>query len=258
MIPDLQVRPGAPLDHLRWIGQYIVERQPDVIVQIGDWADMESLSSYDKGKLSFEGRRYKRDIEVVEESLDVLDAPIAEYNYRRRNRYEPRYLVTLGNHEDRISRAVDDQPELAGFMDVDDLPYAEHGWEVHDYLEPVWIDGVAYAHYFYRPNTGRSYSGMIETRLKNIGHSFTQGHEQTLSFGLHATAAGRRYGLVAGACYLHDEDYKGPQGNSEWRGIVVKHEVHNGEYDPMFVSLDFLCRRYENKPLEHFMKRSTR
>jgi hypothetical protein len=43
---------------------------------------------------------------------------------------------------------------------------------------------------------------------------------------------------------MHDEEYLGPEGNNYWRGIVVKHEVRNGMYDPMFVSLDYLLRKW--------------
>src|SRR6187431_2812527 len=58
VIPDVQSKPGVQNDHLTWIGAYAVEKKPDVIVCIGDFWDFPSLSSYDKGKLSFEGRRY--------------------------------------------------------------------------------------------------------------------------------------------------------------------------------------------------------
>ena len=97
------------------------------------------------------------------------------------------------------------------------------------------------------------YGGNVETRLKTVGHSFTMGHQQTLMYGLRFVAGQSQHGLVAGACYLHDEDYKGPQGNAHWRGIVIKHEVRDGSYDPMFVSLDYLCRRYEGATLEKFL-----
>jgi hypothetical protein len=60
---------------------------------------------------------------------------------------------------------------------------------------------------------------------------------------------------VAGAAYLHDEDYLGPQ-QAYWRGIVVKHQVENGSYDPMFVSLDFLCRKYAKKRLKEYTPKS--
>ncbi|MDG2088118.1 MAG: hypothetical protein P8J68_05185, partial [Arenicellaceae bacterium] len=82
--------------------------------------------------------------------------------------------------------------------------------------------------------TGKPYGGMMETRIKNIGFSFTQGHQQTRKVGERELADGTiQRGLVVGACYLHNEAYKGPQGNSHWRGLIVKHEVHNGNYDLM-------------------------
>ena len=43
---------------------------------------------------------------------------------------------------------------------------------------------------------------------------------------------------------MHDESYKGPQGNDHWRGVVVKNEVVDGEYDIMKISLDYLLRKY--------------
>ena len=111
VIPDCQVKDGVDLSYLKWVGQYIVDKQPDVIVNIGDFADMPSLSSYDVGRKSFEGRRYKTDIDVTHRAMDMLLDPMRTYNERqRRNKekqYKPRMVLTLGNHEERISRAID-------------------------------------------------------------------------------------------------------------------------------------------------------
>ena len=41
VIPDTQVKPDVPLDHLLYAGRYIASKKPDVIVMIGDWWDME-------------------------------------------------------------------------------------------------------------------------------------------------------------------------------------------------------------------------
>jgi len=85
---------------------------------------------------------------------------------------------------------------------------------------------------------------MIETRIKNIGSSFTQGHSQDFQYGEYLFAGGIiRHGLVAGAFYQHDEPYK-KGSNHHWRGVVVKNEVHDGTYDIMKVSLNYLLRRY--------------
>jgi hypothetical protein len=260
IIPDTQVKPGVPTDHLGWIGQYLVDKFADeavVVVHLGDHADMPSLSSYDKGKKAMEGRRVIADIVAANEGFELLNAPLIALNKQRRKSkhrvWTPERHFLMGNHEDRITRAVEDDPSLEGFLSLKLLNYADLGWEVHGFLEPVELDGVSYAHYWYNPMTGRPYGSSIELRLKTIGHSFTMGHQQTLMYGLRFVGGKSQHGLIAGSCYTHLEDYKGPQGNAHWRGIIVCHEVQNGSYNPMFVSLDYLCRRYEGTSLERFM-----
>jgi len=36
IIPDTQVKPDVPINHLEAAGNYIIEKQPDVIVHLGD------------------------------------------------------------------------------------------------------------------------------------------------------------------------------------------------------------------------------
>ena len=259
LIPDTQVRPGVPTVHLEWIGQYVVDEFAGddlTLIHIGDHWDMPSLSSYDRGKARMEGRRVAADIIAGNQGFDLLNAPLARYNVEHpRKKWHPRKEFFRGNHEDRISRAIEETAQLDGLLSLDMLNAAEWGWEVHDFLEVAELDGVAYSHYFYNPMTGRPYGGQnIDTRLKTIGHSFTMGHQQGLGYGLRDVLGKMQHGLVAGSCYLHDEDYKGPQGNAHWRGIVVCNQVENGSYDPMFVSLDYLCRRFEGVRLSEFME----
>lgn len=261
LIPDTQAKDDVPTDHLDWIGRYIVEEfhdEPVKIIHIGDHADMPALSMYDKGKKSMEGRRVKADIEAANEAWRILNQPLYDFNEHRRKtkhaQWIPERFITIGNHEDRITRATENDAQIDGLFSIDDLDYARSGWEVIPFKVVKWLDGVAYSHFFYNPMTGQPYGGNIETRLKNVGHSFSMGHQQTLLYGMRYVADKSQHGLVAGACYLHDEGYKGPQGNNHWRGIIVKHQVTEGQYDPMMVSLDYLCRRYEGSSLERFKK----
>jgi hypothetical protein len=244
-IPDCQVRKGVPTKHLEWIGEYIVDRNVDVVIQIGDFADMRSLNPH-LTKKEKEGLRYEDDIESANAALPLLRKPAIKAKVKTK------FVLTRGNHENFIAEAIEEDPKLEGKISLNDLVC--DGWDVHEFLEPVWIDGVCYSHYMYHPMTGRPWTGTIDNRLKQIGHSFSMGHQQTLLYGIRYVAGRSQHGLVAGACYLHDEDYKGPQGNDHWRGVIVKHEVNEGSYDPMFVSLDFLCRKYEGMPLERFKK----
>jgi hypothetical protein len=250
IIPDCQVKDGVDLSYLTWVGKYLVEKKPDVIVQIGDFADMPSLSSYDVGKKSFEGRRYKTDIEVTNKAMEMLLAPIKEHNERaRRNKdkqYRPRMVLTLGNHEERISRAVEGDPKLDGTISLDDLRYERHGWEVIPYLEPIVIDGVVYAHYFTSGVMGRPVTSAAAL-LSKKHMSAVMGHVQNRQIAYANRADGSQItGLFSGCCYLHDEDYLGSQGNKYWRGIWMLHEVNNGSFDEMPVSLNYLRKKYEH------------
>ena len=77
VVPDCQVRPGDATDHLDWIAQDIVRRRPDVIVCIGDFWDLPSLSRYSPaGGLEKEGARVKDDLEAGEAAMHRLTAPI--------------------------------------------------------------------------------------------------------------------------------------------------------------------------------------
>jgi len=255
-IPDTQVQPGRPVDHLAWIGEYILEQRPDVIVHAGDHADMISLSSYDKGKLSGEGTRVNDDIEAARRAWEVLNAPIILHNtFKRKNKYQPRKIITKGNHEHRITRHVEEHPELSGFLSEDDLGLDRFGWEVHDFLDIVEVDGINYSHYFVNPMTSRPLGGMLPTRLKNVGFSFTMGHQQIKDQANRYLANGQRQrALVCGSCYLYDDDYR-KQANGAWHGIFVKNEVMDGDYDLCEISLDYLCRRYEGSTLKDFMQK---
>lgn len=249
VIPDCQIRAGDDLSYLRKLGQYIVEKKPDTIICIGDFADMPSLSSYDVGKKSFEGRRYRADVDAVHRAMDTLLSPLREYNARakknHRERFLPRQILTLGNHEERIQRAVENDPKLEGVLSVKDLGYEEFGWEVYPFLDVVVVDGVAYSHYFTSGLLGRpATSAAAQLNKKHM--SCVAGHQQGLQISTGHRADGRRLtSVIAGSCYEHDEDYMGPQGNRHWRGFLVLHDVHDGEFDLMAVSLDYLNRKYQ-------------
>lgn len=253
VIGDTQVKPDVCTDHLAWIGRYIADRcagHDVAIIHLGDHWDMPSLSSYDHGKKAIEGKRYIDDIKAGNDAFSLLNKPIAEA--MKGGRWKPERHFLFGNHEERIKRACNDVAQLDGKLSLEDCD--TQGWQRHAFLEPTSIDGVVYSHYFYNPKTGKPLSGEnLYPRLKTIGHTFTMGHQQGLQYTLRPVGGKMQHGLVIGSTYLHDEEYMGPQGNAEWRGIVVCHQVEEGHYDPMFVSLDYLCRRYEGKTLAQFL-----
>lgn len=236
VVPDTQVKPGVNTDHLEWAGHYAVDKRPDVIVHIGDHWDMPCLSSYDKGKLSFEGRRYVNDVKAGRDAMERFLAPI-----KAATDYNPRLVFCVGNHESRITRFADEFPEMAGKVDIDDLGIRDYGWEFVPFLKPIEIDGILYCHYFTSGVMGRPASSAAVV-LRETQQSATQGHVQHTDIAIHKKT--QQTALFAGTFYSHNEEYLGHQGNNQRRQIVIKHEVEDGRYDPMFVSLRFLQKAY--------------
>ena len=248
VIPDVQAKPGHDFSFLKKIGTYAVEKKPDKIICLGDWADMESLSSYDQGKKSFEGRRYIKDIDAAQEAMEAFLSPLWDFNSKaRKNKekgYRPELILTLGNHENRINRAVNDSPQLEGVLSTNDLQYEEMGWKVYPFLDVVEVDGIAYSHYFTTGLMGRPVT-TASACLAKKHMSCVQGHQQGLQIHSAYKANGQQLtSIIAGSCYEHNEDYMSSQGNKHWRGFLMLHDVHDGEFDIMPVSLKYINKRY--------------
>jgi hypothetical protein len=248
-IPDTQVKYGVNMDHLTACGNYLVEKKPDVIVHAGDHFDMPALSTYTKAR-QIEGRRVLLDLESGYEGMRRLMKPIEDYNKKmkasKRKLYKPEMHFTLGNHENRLERYIDSNPAMDGVIEYPQAFRLEQwGWTVHEFLKPVYIGGIAFAHYFYQPNTGRAYGGTGHTKLKNIKCSFVMGHQQGLDIATTTGNDGKKYwGITAGSFYQHDERYKGPQANDHFRGMLMLHDVKDGDCSPCVVTMDWLLKKY--------------
>lgn len=230
VIPDTQVKPGVNIKHLRDISRYIEHKRPDVVVHIGDHWDMPSLSSYDKGRREFEGRRYTKDIAAGNEAMDVL---LSEFDY------EPEMHFFIGNHEQRIERATQSSAELDGVIGYHDFHLAK--WTVHDFLKIHKIQGISFSHYFTSGLYGRPVASAA-VMLREVQGSAIMGHTQKVDIAIHPKTGA--IAMMVGVCYTHNEPYLGPQGNGCRRQVVMLNECRNGHFDPMFVSLDYLKRTY--------------
>tara|TARA_R110002153_G_scaffold41947_3_gene119498 strand:- start:5764 stop:6561 length:798 start_codon:yes stop_codon:yes gene_type:complete len=246
VIPDTQIKPDNNTDHMTWAGKYAVKMKPDVIIHLGDHWDMPSLSSYDVGTKSFEGRRYTKDIEAGNAAMDKLLAPIRQEQARlkenKKKQWNPRLVFLLGNHEYRIIRAIESDPKIDGLISYNDFNL--NGWEVQDFLDPIVIDGVAYSHYFTSGVMGRPVSS-AKLLLHKKYMSCVMGHVQDRDIAYARRADGKNMtGLFAGIYYQHDEAYLNPQTNGSWSGLWVFNSVEDGSFDELPVSMDYLRRTY--------------
>ena len=151
---------------------------------------------------------------------------------------------TLGNHEERIIRATQSDAKLEGTITVAELRYKEFGWTVHEFLRPVILDEIAFCHYFPSGQLGRPTSS-ARAILNKMHMSCIAGHLQGRDIAYAKRADGRQItAIIAGSCYLHDEDYLSPLTNQHWRGCLMGHEMNKGAFDDMWVSLSYLGKEY--------------
>ncbi len=250
IIPDSHARMDAPNDRFSWAGEFALDRQPNAIINIGDMADMTSLSMYDIGKLPAEGRRYEDDIHASHNACHLFNRAIQRYNNThtkwKKKKYQPTMVITLGNHENRIPRACNEDPKLEGKLSLRDLAYESYGWEVIPYLQPYVYEDIAFQHYFTSGVLGRPIGGdnHAATLVKKGLMSCVQGHSHTRDFSELTDAIGRkRFGLVVG-CYYDHPDHFTTEADRYWRGLVYLHDVQNGQAEPEFLAFDYLKRKY--------------
>jgi len=255
IIPDAHVHPDYNNERFRAVGRLLMEEQPECVVCLGDLADLPSLSSYDRGTKGFEGRRYKKDVQSAIEAQELLFEEMNRFNARKRRngkkQYRPRLVMCLGNHEDRITRAINSQAELDGTIGVQDLQYEGFGWEVIPFKKCVTIEGIAFSHYFTTGVSGRPISSthIGHTLVTKLHCSAVQGHSHLYNHAEHTRPDGQKiFGLSAG-CFSHpdySESWCMDTEHQWWRGVVILEDLDGeGYYDGVrTVTLRKIMKKY--------------
>lgn len=246
IIPDPHAKPGTSNRRAEWIGKAILDLKPDTVVCLGDAADMESLCSYDRGTKAFQGKSYKADISSHADFQERLWSTVKSAKKRL-----PLRVILEGNHEHRITRAINVQPELEGTISYEDLEL--DAW--YDRVVPysgatpgtIELDGITYAHYLVSGVSGRPVSGehLAYSLLSKHHASCVVGHNHTLDYCIRTTVGGRRIqALCAGVCQEHFADFAGEANKLWWKGICLLSGVDNGVYDLRTISIDQLKKEY--------------
>jgi predicted phosphodiesterase len=230
VIGDPHAHPDYDNSRFTKLGKFISSEKPEYVICIGDMADMPSLSSYDRGTKGFEGRRYRKDVDAVIDAQEKLFKPI-----RRVRNYRPKLHMTMGNHEDRITRAINSQPELEGAISLNDLRYKDFGWKITGFKKALKIKNIMFSHYFSSGIMGRPISSV------HIGHalvsklhcSAVQGHTHLYNHSEQTRPDGQKiFGLSAG-CFSHPlytETWCADTEHQWWRGVIMLEGVDGEGY----------------------------
>ena len=244
-IPDSHSEPGQDLSRYTLLGRMICEvfskvGNTCVVVQIGDWFDFPSLSSYERpGSKSFEGRRYADDLEAGMEAQHLLWQEVADYNRPRRGGsvLDIEWHWLQGNHEHRVTRAIESDPaRLEGVISLDDLTEESPiPWTTHPFLRPMFLNEVGFCHYWASGVMGRAISGenAAATILRKQMTSCVSGHSHLLDYAERTRVDGVKLSAAVIGCFFTEESpWAGPQVSALWTpGIAVLRSVHGGSFD---------------------------
>lgn len=215
---------------------------------MGDAIDLESLSSYDKGKRSFHGKTYKKDLDAHLDFQERLWEPV-----KRTKKKLPHRVILEGNHENRIERALDLSPELAGTIGFDDFQFDRYYDEVIRYdggLPGIYKrDGILFSHFFPTGVSGRPIGGERPAHmlLAKNGISTIAAHSHTLDFATRRTVADQYLNALVCGCYQDFiNPWAGPVGKFWQAGIPILRNVEDGRFDFQWVSIESLRREYQD------------
>tara|TARA_R110002167_G_scaffold18637_4_gene69592 strand:+ start:88 stop:861 length:774 start_codon:yes stop_codon:yes gene_type:complete len=247
VIPDAHVCPKQNLDRFKWVANLTLElaeecyqrNQELVVVQLGDWADWNSLSSHDNCG------NYKKDLQSLRKSQELYHDGIQGLKVRK--------VFTEGNHgTPRLRKLESTTPALTGLMDpVGDALFEEHGWEVYPFLEPVNIGGTLFCHYYSSGVMGRAIGGrnMARGMSMKLMTSAVAGHSHVMGLDFNNRPDGSVVQtLSAGVfCDPNEKVFQSwnPAGAAHyWAGLAVLRNVKGGAFDPQLISLSALKRNY--------------
>lgn len=243
---DAHAHPDHHNKRAEWLGKLIADVRPDVVINGGDAADMPSLCSYDKGTKAFHSASYARDLAAHGDFQERLWDTV-----RATKKKLPVRIALIGNHEQRIGRALNVQHELEGTIGYEDLELERFYDEVVEYTGStpgtIDVDGICYAHYMVSGISGRPVSGEhpAYSHLTKFHTSCVVGHSHLLDFAQRTRADGRKInGLVAGCFSDWFHSFAGTGGGLWWRGACILKNVEDGYYDLETVSLDRIRKEY--------------
>ena len=92
--------PAHSNERFNWLGEYLYDTSPDMVIDLGDGADMFSLNSYDtRYPQTVVLKSYEDDIDVYNDSQERL-----RHKFTKLKKKKPTWIGHEGNHEHRIKK----------------------------------------------------------------------------------------------------------------------------------------------------------
>ena len=206
VISDTHIKPSnTGASEWQMLAKYCLKTKPEYIIHLGDVADLDSQSRLiaNRGDFSLE-----YEIEVVRIVLEIFHSVFKEYNDRQRHNkkkmYRPKMILTLGNHDVRN-----------GITNIQDL-FESYGWTVYDYLEPVQIEGITFAHCMHK-GLSDSVCTTAQELLDNWHGTIVVGHGHHKDFyESYSVATKKTITALRSPCFMSEGSAWAIQTKNKW------------------------------------------
>jgi predicted phosphodiesterase len=249
VLGDSHAHPKFNNRRFGWFAKYVNEVKPDVVIDIGDSADMSSIRGYDSiqrsPRLEFEGQKYVLDVEAYHDAMQTFQHDL---------RHKCEFIKCLGNHEDRIDRLVAAHPRLEGQISQDNLHGDFPMWKVVPLAQPVKVGGFLFAHYFTTPGKNAPVAGATPCRAvaQKRKCSAVFGHTHRSEFYQDHVGTNECITVINAACLMErpqiiaqSKDWAGDTVGTWTSGVWHLRGLKAGKIEGFdFVGIDELKERY--------------
>lgn len=238
IVSDLQV-PYQDDRALAVVEKYMATRKWHGYIQIGDFMDLDTISSFNinKPRLS-ENRRLNKDFDLANTILDRHQRII------RKKNPDAEFVLLEGNHEERIERYLDQHPVFEGMLDIPRLlRLDERGFK----WIKSWTNGQAYkvgkANFVHGRYTNQYHPAkMVQKYGDNIFYGHTHDmmcHAVANEFHVDKTIVGQSIGCLC----KRDLAYMKGQPSNWQQGFMVLFVRPGGKftyYTPRIIDHEFI------------------
>ena len=231
------------------MGRFVRDNKPHAVVQIGDFATLDSMCKYPPQSFNEMHSRpvtIKEDLDSFKEALRQFEQGLGDFRPKHQH-------VTFGNHEARLfSGALRAQEQRAGFGEIAFQRYVEiledNGWTQSDYGDIVYLGGVGFVHVPFS-KMGKPFGGKTAERqvANQSRHDIVLGHSHEYKLISEAKIGGDWTRVLNVGCTLPEgyvENYA-KHSNHGWSyGVAVVHIRDGHIKDHSFTTMEALEATY--------------
>lgn len=195
------------------------------VINLGDLWGYGSLSPWDKKKKATVNANLAADLDAGKAAVNAFAEGLGDLEG------DVNFHFMEGNHEDRWWKAqesIEAAPYMAGLPNhIDFLKAHALPWNVHRYLDPVFIEGVAVQHCF--PGYYNKMISKASDLLSTHHVSCIAGHSHRREFAeAYKLGGGNLFSVISG-CYMDEaEPWQKGTGQRQRSGVVLASGVRDG------------------------------